>query len=528
MSDALAGLKSIRDYGSDGEEDRLESDGLVEIPKSSHGLFTTEPPPSPDTLWHWLRAQGIEVSDHVKVKESETSGWGLLATDDLAEFHVLCRIPKTAILSLRTTSLKLPTSTPTYDPRSTHSVWFLALALLHEFRLGRESRFYEYIQSLPRDTLRLPICWDVKELCGRDGQVALEILRGSDVDRSLRRQRIRGKGLTDLESFYELYAKLLPPTASHPARSPFIDYIHCFCLVSSRAFVIDVYHTLALCPFADLLNHSESSHTSLSSDDFVCGTCGSLRTCSHDRFNTSGRPYRLDHLSGNAIRRLHEEVDTVDLLVEVPMVHLGEEIFNSYGPSLSSSQLLTEWGYLDAERHGLIHFDLEDIGGSPQLHGICLSVLAYLAEPDASEHCGSEYIRFPSLDPPGLMGVHRQSGKITQAMWSQVYMSVSPADAVKVDPTSICKESLLSRSLSVWGDQEGIKEHQQTTSVTCKMAIRRVIGILNARLQGMSRSEKMSPVGPLSRMARKYVEGEERELKLAVEKWKSLPASWTE
>jgi hypothetical protein len=128
--------------------------------------------------------------------------------------------------------------------------------------------------------------------------------------------------------------------------------------------VIDLYHTIALCPYADLLNHSSSAaHTSLSADDFVCHRCGSLRQCEHDIESTSGIAYRLEHLPSDARDRLETEVDTVDLRVDRRKVRLGSEVFNSYGENMGDGRLLSEWGFIEQDSiGGNVSFTLEELG----------------------------------------------------------------------------------------------------------------------------------------------------------------------
>lgn len=128
--------------------------------------------------------------------------------------------------------------------------------------------------------------------------------------------------------FYAATVSHLPPTEQHPDPSPFEAFAHTCSLVSTRAFVIDLYHTIALCPFADLMNHSALSHTSLASDDFVCHRCGSLAECDHDICRPGDElPLRLEHLSPLERERITNENDTVDMYVELP-VRRGREIMN--------------------------------------------------------------------------------------------------------------------------------------------------------------------------------------------------------
>lgn len=144
-----------------------------------------------------------------------------------------------------------------------------------------------------------------------------------------------------MRQFYAATKAHLPPTRDHPEPSPFEAFAHAYSLVSTRAFVIDLYHLIALCPFADILNHSGAgAHTSLASDDFVCHRCGSLQACEHDGEEVG----RLAHLGERERERL-KQPDTVDMYVEWP-VRKGKEVMNAYGEGLSDARLLVEWGFV--------------------------------------------------------------------------------------------------------------------------------------------------------------------------------------
>ena len=105
-------------------------------------------------------------------------------------------VPKTSILSSRTTSLKLPTEL--LIPEVGWSDWAskattnltvptLALILLYEIRLGGEGRYWGYIQSLPRD-VDLPIFWDEED-------EARKWLKGTEAGRELKMREETGVGL---------------------------------------------------------------------------------------------------------------------------------------------------------------------------------------------------------------------------------------------------------------------------------------------------------------------------------------------
>lgn len=109
--------------------------------------------------------------------------------------QTVCKIPKSALLSARTCSLPPLTDAPVLT--TAHSILGLALALLHELRLGPDSSFWGYLQSLPRETVPIPALWP---LCpeGSDAALALKWLQGTEAERDLRRREREGVGLVSL------------------------------------------------------------------------------------------------------------------------------------------------------------------------------------------------------------------------------------------------------------------------------------------------------------------------------------------
>ncbi|WVR05183.1 hypothetical protein IAU60_002195 [Kwoniella sp. DSM 27419] len=334
---------------------------------SFHGLLAAHQPPSRELLLGWLDAQGIVRDERLTIADMENGqGWALVATDDMDIGELISSIPKSAILSYQTSAL------PPLDEELTkllqsvsmnsYTILHLSLCLLHEFRLAEESRFYGYIQSLPRETVGIPLLWGIEEICGDDGRLGARWLKGTEVEQELEARAMTGLALSDLKDFYNATCAHLPPTSSHPDPSPFIAYLHAFSLVSTRAFLIDLYHLIALCPFSDILNHSSDPHTSLAADDFVCHICGSLKSCPHDICTKDDEiPYRLWHLGQRERDRIEREDDTVDMRVERPVAK-GEEVWNSYGEGLSDARLLVEWGFVAEEFTGDgMTWDIDDL-----------------------------------------------------------------------------------------------------------------------------------------------------------------------
>lgn len=176
-----------------------------------------------------------------------------------------------------------------------------------------------------------------------------------------------------MRAFYDAALPHLPPTRLHAEPSPFDAFAYAFSLVSTRAFVVDLYHMVALCPFADILNHSANSHTSLASDDFVCHKCGQLSSCDHDVLGPNDLPARLEHVSPAEVERIEHEPDTVDMYVEWG-VPAGREVMNSYGEKIGEARLLVEWGFVPGSRPDPLDSEDEEDADNQDL------------EDDADEH----------------------------------------------------------------------------------------------------------------------------------------------
>ncbi|KIR24722.1 hypothetical protein I309_06449 [Cryptococcus deuterogattii LA55] len=281
---------------------------------------------------------------------SASSGYRIVAERDIEVGELLLSLPKFSILSQQTASL----SALTHLASTSHTILNLSLCLLHEIRLFTDSKFYGYLQSLPRDMgAGLPLFWGIgKGTEVEDGERGLQWLKGTEAEKELRKSEKEGLSLPDVYAFYLHTSHLLPPTSTDPLPSPFLAFVHAYMLISTRAFRIDLYHLTALCPFADLLNHSAIPHTCLASDDFVCYICGSLNICEHDLSppdgqGENGTPRRLAHLPQVEITRLKNENDNIEMRLE-RRAEKGEEVFNTYG-DISDGRLLVEYGFIGEE-----------------------------------------------------------------------------------------------------------------------------------------------------------------------------------
>lgn len=252
----------------------------------------------------------------------------------------------------------------------------LTLVLTHEYLLGPLGPWWDYLQSMPRQRLvqgsngsdnrrwgvPLPIAWTpISE--------EWKWIAGSEAGRIVQRTRddpvgcIEGIGMSiaRLRSFFTTTAL---PILQNVHRSFFDDattseealwddFVGMQSLISSRSFVVDMYHGLALVPLSDMFNHLDDANVHFEADDEVCDECGSLGQCPHndDPLPSSayGRPSAfLPAESGPnsadwKVPPALEGVDTVDMVAQ-EHIGSGQEAFNTYG-LMSNSVLLTTYGF---------------------------------------------------------------------------------------------------------------------------------------------------------------------------------------
>lgn len=107
-------------------------------------------------------------------------------------------LPKYSILSHQTASL----SAITHLASASHTILNLSLCLLHEIRLFTNSRFYGYLQSLPRDMeAGLPVFWKIgKGVEVEDGERGLQWLKSTEAEKELRKSEKQGLSLVGASS----------------------------------------------------------------------------------------------------------------------------------------------------------------------------------------------------------------------------------------------------------------------------------------------------------------------------------------
>lgn len=292
---------------------------------------------------------------------------------------IVARIPKTLCLSHRTSSLARHLEAVDLDDELLQSPPVrLALHVAHELGLGDRSPWHVYFQHAPQESVPVAALWD--ETDDRD---ALRWLRGTQAHRQLARSSFNKVRSVRHENFGR-FARLTPRTLDQrslcdlfsrlpplPHAVSLSTFLHACSLVSSRAFHIDAFHTLALVPLADVFNHSDEPHVHLESDLWVCPLCGALEQCPHDEDEEGDRvdgqaekkpasgdipPAAASASRGRNSVHAAAADDTCDMVTERAILP-GEEIFNTYG-DLSNARLLAAYGFvLEANEADRVEFD---------------------------------------------------------------------------------------------------------------------------------------------------------------------------
>lgn len=140
------------------------------------------PPPA---LLDWLALNEVSVSPKIRIGQFESEktsrNMGVFATQAIDPNEILCSMPKSALLSRKTCSIgDRPEFTNFCESiAETHpqpDVIVLATIVSHEIRLGRESRWFGYLVSLPTtNEISLPSFWT--------DSAARRWLAGTDVPR---------------------------------------------------------------------------------------------------------------------------------------------------------------------------------------------------------------------------------------------------------------------------------------------------------------------------------------------------------
>ncbi|KAH9044238.1 SET domain-containing protein [Lactarius hengduanensis] len=255
--------------------------------------------------------------------------------------------------------------------------------------LASRSRWAGYLQSLPTDQNwdGIALFWGLPSY-GNTSDGHRTESDGLDFDNDAVEAK-RWLNGTEAQMHFFLPGQptllLVPPLLNTAGLSPSErEFQHAYALVSSRAFMVDAYHGLAMVPIADAFNHSQDHTVHLESDYDVCTSCGSLSECPHDTEN------REDMAVPASRADAADPDNTCEMVANAPAAP-GEEIFNTYGASLSNAELLMRYGFmLDANDNDVLTWTTEEIWDAagaalsdPHLsrwedeigHGVCMDIL---------------------------------------------------------------------------------------------------------------------------------------------------------
>ncbi|KAL7417958.1 hypothetical protein BDY24DRAFT_373526 [Mrakia frigida] len=512
---------------------------------------STLPPPSLDLLFAWFHQRRIHFDSRLEVRtglvDGVDQGWGVWAREEIEEEDMVCRIPKTSIFTHRTSTLR-DTST-ICPPALTPPTYLLTLHLLHEIFLGESSPWFGYLQSLPRKKIPLAMFWQDHE--GEDGRKAWDIVKGGELEWRVREDERGlggnlegsewgGGGMKALNMFFDKF--ILPSMAASPhlrnikpfpAPPTFDTFLHAYSLVSSRAFHVDDYHHVGLVTPADLFNHSPLNNVHFQADEFVCEKCGSLLPCIHDGPKSSCFPVRLEHLQDleeSDLLSLFGEEDSTDIVANE---HLspGEEIFNSYGPNLSSFRLACEYGFIPSDAMSLpqdkIHLPLSLLS-LPPLPSPPSSSPSLSTSTSHYEHAFIEPLSTPDSFNARLNPYHTlqedlyvsPDAHLSRALFERIAKKVfgEDQDGERKGWEALLRAAGGGKVGSEGGEKrEGWEEWERLSE--------EVVRVLEGKIEGLREREGLwdlledEQAGPLSKMAATLILGERVTLEVCRARW---------
>ncbi|ORY84469.1 hypothetical protein BCR37DRAFT_397841 [Protomyces lactucae-debilis] len=302
----------------------------------------------------WLKHpdQGIHIHPSLDIRQHAVKeGYGVFARKRIQQDEIVMRVPKKCLLSPQTCAIaNLLVSSDLGDMVA------VCLAFLYEKYLGPESPWHAYIAMMPE---KVPISklWTESQR---------HLLRGTEV------QVVGGTTLSDFKHMFK--SEVMPFLKSHDALlSEFVRTLtfESFCygmsVVGSRAFEVDAFHNLALCPFADMLDHTLDEHVHFTTQYEVCEVCGEADGCAHAEMPSDaemGSDHGQDNEmgddaestgawsdSGSSTVSLDNNSDDLCDLVTTRTVDAGSEVYNTYG-DCGNDVLLARYGFaLANNRH---------------------------------------------------------------------------------------------------------------------------------------------------------------------------------
>lgn len=224
----------------------------------------------------------------------------------------------------------------------------------------------------------------------------------------------------DLERFYEKEVQAMPSSSTCPEPPTFDQFAYAYSMVSTRAFLLDNFHMVAMVPFCDMFNHSNRAHSSILTDSQVCEECGANGPCKHTEDEAEAVADRVASLSVSEKARDDIRND-VEMRVE-RKAKAGEEVLSCYEADVSDAKLLVEWGFVSGEGGG------EGITWTPRivLDQRTGRTFITMSQEGRLEHFDKYTIVRPSLaDQPGLFNLY-PDGKVSINLLVAVVLGCIP------------------------------------------------------------------------------------------------------
>lgn len=297
----------------------------------------------------WLRDPVQEVVLHPSVEicsHAPEPGYGVFSSSVISEDAVLFHIPKTCILSIRTCAIANILENSDID-----GMLGVCLAYMYERFLGHLSPWHPYINICPR-SVPISKSWNTAEQ---------RILKGTEV------AMVGGTSLSDFKEMY--HSEVRPFLDRHAtelgsfSQMSFAEFCKGMSVVGSRAFEVDAYHGLAMCPFADMLDHKIDEHVHFQTTYDVCPDCGEASGCVHDpsasdnesvmsqseHSDCSSCSHHSDDRNSGILddsdgsQESSEEPDVCEFVVH-RQIGAREQIMNTYG-DCGNDVLLARYGF---------------------------------------------------------------------------------------------------------------------------------------------------------------------------------------
>ncbi|KAA1468756.1 SET domain-containing protein [Dentipellis sp. KUC8613] len=312
-------------------------------------------------LLAWCANNGVSIDSRIELVDDPDAGISVRSRrESIPCPSSLVTIPKSAVLSAKSCFLSALIN---HVPYGIGAHLALAFAVHSELLRGRESRWFGYLQSLPRedDGVGIALFWGSdlvsgeNDLATADGREARRWLVRTQASTHLRSET--GASITDqVRDWYHDVAK--PRLAALGLPTTLRGFCHAYALVLSRAFVVDSFHGLAMVPVADAFNHTQDHHVHLETEYDVCAECGSLSECPHDDDLTAGPPDLVPPGASQA----GPDVDNSCEMVSNAPIQANEEVFNTYGEKLTNAELLVRYGFaLDGNENDIISWTAEEV-----------------------------------------------------------------------------------------------------------------------------------------------------------------------